>query len=301
MNEWTAILLGRFAGFLRAASRVPFLLLAYFRDYALVPMGLPLPRQIRKGHNKQGEHDGQQKASQLAPTTIFWVFPVVIVGIAGAYFSIDYVVGQKDEGASRLNLLFTAALTVFTAAQALFALRQWQVMNAALDHAGHATEQTQEIIEQMRLEKRAWIGPTKIKSKQPAAGRKIECMISFKNTGQTPGTVRKIMDVTRWQRGACNDDGVANAMLAVATLPFGWVDVQFVVPPNGTITVPVQSQSPLTEDDAAAFEGHTLDLAVAICLEYLDIGGNERTTQCAYRYDYFSKCFLDHQEHSKMT
>jgi hypothetical protein len=88
---------------------------------------------------------------------------------------------KSDKGANAVewDWWFAAVLVVVGIIQATVGVWQWKVMHIA-------NEQTQETIELMRLERRAWVsvaGPT---IKELKAGELMEYAVNLRNTGPTP-------------------------------------------------------------------------------------------------------------------
>ena len=113
--------------------------------------------------------------------------------------------GGQDTGGG-WSLRFACIVAIAAVAQAVFVSFQWRVMHrqhtamlsqleiakCQLNQAAKSSEQTDEIIKQMRLEQRAWLGMsaniTPIEN-----GKRIECELHIKNTGKTPGYITKII------------------------------------------------------------------------------------------------------------
>jgi len=211
-----------------------------------------------------------------------------------------------------------AVIAAFTVVMAYTTIRAWIAMHAQnsimieqgkaieqqaklageqLEQAKVGSAQTDQIIEQMRLEQRAWLGPTAPKIEPITSGGRVKGTIPLKNSGPTPAYMEHGMCHVVVISPQAFDQHFVNAKIAEA-----WATEQrsAAIAPDTTQNFHFNT-GPLRPIDYIAIEQGTATLFILGCAQYRDYAGVIRETICCYEYDAIAKSLFAYRKYNEMT
>lgn len=167
-------------------------------------------------------------------------------------------------------------------------------------HMGAANRVSAAVIEQMRLEQRAWIGPMAISISKPLkeldSGERPQCVLSIKNNGRTPGQIDRFRAIFRH----CSELEATLEKMA-ADVVSSTDERHFILPPNGSLRQPINSENGVDHSLAPLFVSGELTLALTVYFEYLDARNVRRETHCTYCYHRTLGNMVAYPKFNKMT
>jgi hypothetical protein len=172
----------------------------------------------------------------------------------------------------------TLLLTVFNGILAFVAIRQWQNMRRQ-ERLAHATlAQAQETVEQMRLDRRAWLTiDAEIISLDPGKPPNIDLL--FLNSGKTPALINKIKLGCGWARDPSYD-----TIIIHHTKDIPWQPRENTVAPGTTYTTHMHSVQTLTEDEIQRIRGDRIDFYCIVTVAYSDFADGRETQSVLIYY-----------------
>jgi hypothetical protein len=173
--------------------------------------------------------------------------------------------------------------------------KQAKLAEGQLQEAKAGSAQTDLIIDEMRLERRAWLA-VKPEIGDLIPNQKPKCTLWIANTGKTPGTIEKTIVTSFSTTVPIDFDRIMKEHTTVSSQQMR----ETVVAPGGTIRF-VLNDSPLLNDaDIAAINKGTGSIVVVATVDYLDSMKTHRTSQCCYVYDVASKSMFVFEKYNFM-
>jgi hypothetical protein len=173
-------------------------------------------------------------------------------------------------GANGWMAFFTLVLTVATIAS-------WAVMVIQNNIMRDQMKQADATIEQMRLEKRAWLGIVETRLGSISDDEIIDGQVVVENSGATPGTIYALdFDIVPLAKNADIKPEIDAMKRQVFTS--SRTELQIVIPPGAKVTLPTGLR--MGEDQAAAVTAGAIDVYFIGRFLYSDIYSSEYSTQC---------------------
>jgi hypothetical protein len=198
-----------------------------------------------------------------------------------------------------LNFLIAFLLVGITALQAYTAFVSTRATKDAADAAKRSVDVAMQTIEEMRLERRAWLAFETPLLEPLMAGRPLRSTLAVKNCGRTPGTVVQ---------------QVASAIVVPTETEFGHLVAaiqqqlesaparEIVVAPDSRMQfAAIHAEAVMTERLLLGLLNGELELFVVGLVRYLDSAGGLHTSQCCYGYHVESKAFWGYGKYNYMV
>jgi hypothetical protein len=173
---------------------------------------------------------------------------------------------------------------------------QWQVMREQLDSARIASGQTDQIIEQMRLDQRAWIGLVDLKTSPISANNPITCDFFVKNSGNTPGFI----DSFSYCYILAAKDEDPGPTIEKRGQVSGTIHAGSPIPPGEVAGLPTTVAQTVDENAFHRIGNNSATLYFFCDLRYHDIFGETRHTRCCFSYNPSSGALTIHPGHNHM-
>lgn len=263
-------------------------------------MGSPRRQKKRKQSGRRKQQPQGQQAPPPAPQPQVST-PIVVEQSKGEIRN-DVPADQKADNANGIYRLerwqhrFTAALVLFTAVQAIFAVHQWNAMVKQNDIMRNQMVQTDKTLEQMRLEQRAWLGVVSVQCDEPAIGTELVANVKMKNTGLTPGIIVNyggLFYAVPPQEGIIDQTG-----------PYGHVDfpdnMKTAVPPQGETNLIVPLMEKITDTQFKEIMGGKKTLYLIGNVTYVDAMKQRRRTWWCFVFDKDKKAWMQDRYNNSM-
>lgn len=267
-----------------------FIVIAVFSFTQLQP---PAPRPRENSQGKQHEGRGESAKGNAQNRTSQSPSPSISQG-QGA-FNGDENTGDRNKGNdgssndwNRVVVIATVAMVLVAIVQAVIYFFQACYMRKGLAH-------TQAMIEQMRLEQRAWLGVA-VKIGELVPSQPIEVILEVKNFGKTPGNIESIiMGVYVYSLPVDFDDIIqSHTKESRANVQ------ENVVPPEATTECYLPDQFSLLEDQITRVNDGALKIVLLATVCYSDVMGAKRETRGCFIYNARAKTMSEHDQHNYM-
>jgi len=225
----------------------------------------------RKGEaREQGTNNPQQQASASVPV-LAKAEPAKDDGAANKkdYEELD------AQDTVRLNMAFTAILTIATALQALFACWQWNVMEKQAD-------QTDRALGMMRQEQRACLSILKTSIDKPVADQPMVLRFELRNSGKTPALFRDIATIF-FAADVRSEKDIADNFTQLDR----WTRAEhnMLIPPDSpTASHTERELAGLSDALLSSINANQVGFYVGIRITYEDIGKQKHSTKVCYMY-----------------
>jgi hypothetical protein len=262
------------------------------------PMSITSRNDQQDNPNQDNGHS-HNKRSLPSPAKFGLYALAVVIGIYVLYVGLDWLVGQDAQRRNRIELVFTAMLALFTSIQAVFAIRQWQVMDAQNLIMVDQNRAIQSQLEQMRSERRPWLQMLHPELDKIIADKPIHLIVPFTNTGPTPATIVRdqVLPITVNRDIVPNDiEQQFDSLIAAQPEQQILCAPGFIVRLDRTMSKVVFSQSDL---EKMSREEEFLFLLIGI--HYVDDAGAKHDTCICFRYDRESEEISGYDKYNKMT
>lgn len=185
-------------------------------------------------------------------------------------------------GSNAWIAMFTLVLTVTTIAQAYYMYGGMQ--------------QTDTIIEQMRLEQRAWLGATQPSIGDFVADEMVQAVMPIKNSGNTPGFVSDSLGVIfKSPKGGDIDSHISRLRELTLNVPR-----ETAVPPGAAIRFNVSISPTLTEDEIKLVKSGDLLLFLYGRIVYTDVSDSSHITEACFVYDIVANKWFAYEKYNHM-
>jgi hypothetical protein len=190
-------------------------------------------------------------------------------------------------------------ITWFTLVLAVAAVIQIGVYIAQACYMRDGLRHAQATVDEMRLERRAWLSFETPELSELAAGSACTIAMPVKNTGKTPGVIIKQLF------HICTDlAGIGSGIAEMEAFVHGArrsQTIEVVVAPDARSVFNATDGSPTTPSTVDGISRGTLYLLVGAYIEYKDAAGGLHETIGCFRYNYEKKALWAHGKIAKMT
>lgn len=234
---------------------------------------------------------------RMARTSVAMLF-VAIATFAAAclqWKAMDDQIAQMKADHASVKVQSEAVLDQMKADNAIMK-DQIKLTQDQITHAEKQLKQNEVVLDQMRLEQRAWVGVQKPRFMGPEIGEPLQWSMYLSNSGQTPALVERIeYNMARRPQEVAFDPGTVRL---IAT-----VDLQQSLAPDATARVPFTSTNNLIDEALLDFikNVHAPErIYIFGRVHYEDVAGVKRETEFAFVNDPGSDELRLHHKHNRM-
>jgi hypothetical protein len=197
-------------------------------------------------------------------------------------------------------IVFSACLAGVAVFQVILMFMQSHYMKEEMRATKDCANAAIATVEQMRLEQRAWIGFDDV-SMAPIDVEKMSCPVFVaKNYGRTPGTI--VRQVVHFAVGPNNDLFADFFAVQMGAILEKQSTQEYVLGPGAILNMrDAEGDIPCDAQKTQRVVDGSFALYVFIRIQYLDLLGETRMSQCCYKYEHKAKELFAFKKFNYMT